>query len=161
MALSNALPNPTEWFRQWQRMPGESVLEDASSKVITAGSAAMLLIVLASLGVFVGVGTSIAQPLLELTVMLPLDLGEATVLPGLAMAAGVVAVLYSLQLQLIADERELYRDDINGIILSSAATMIIAGLQTTVAFTPTMVFALLSLGVLMLVLYGWRVVASR
>lgn len=161
MALSNALPDPREWFRQWSFEPGERFTEDLASKAITAGSIAMTIIVLGSLAMLVGLGTTLAEGILGFTIDLGfLGLGEATVFPALALVGGVGAVIYTLQIESIAGDREVLRDDANWIILVSAGTYILAALQVSVPFAATTSFAFILLGTSLAVLYVWRVVAA-
>lgn len=161
MALSNAVPDPTEWVRQWSFRPGETRLQDISSKLITIGSAAMTVIVVASLLVFIGLGTALAQNILGFTMNLPLGIGEAAVLPALALMGGVIAVLYTLQLESIAGDRELLRDDANWIIVTSAATYLLAAIQVNIPFASTTSLTFVFLGAAFATLYVWRVIVGQ
>lgn len=159
MAFADALPDPREWPRQLRGVGGTS-LQDASAVILTVGSIAMTAIVVASAAIFFGLGTVFAESVLAYEVGIPF-IGTAKLLPALAFAGGVIAVPYTLRVEAVAGDRDILMDDANWVIATSAATYILAAVQTGLSVGPTMRLAALLIGVAFGGLYVTRVVRNR
>lgn len=160
MALADALPSFSEVPSQLRWEPDESLPEFAGHFILTGGMLASIGIAFASLMLIVGFGTTLAESVLGFSMVLPI-IGETMVVPGLALAGGVVAALVALRLLPVVDDKEHVQDDANAILVFNAITYIAAAFNVNLAIPNSVSFAFVLVGITFATMYLGEVVMNR
>lgn len=160
MAFADALPSFSEIPSQLRWDSDESLVEYAGHLSLTVGMLASIGIAFASLMLIVGFGTTLAGDFLGFTIVLPV-LGETMVVPGLALAGGVVASLVALRLLPVIDDKAHVQDDANAILVFNAITYFAAAFNVNLNIPNSVSFAFVLVGLTFATMYLVEVVMSR
>lgn len=161
MALRNAIPNPMEYVGQLRPNLGTEGLDEwfIAASFSIGGIATFVLMVMTLLSYAQLSFTNFVYTL-RIPETLPVA-GGALLFPFLTIVAGMLAVPLAFGIIDIADNREQLYDDANGMLLFSAVTLIVTGTQTAFEFSTLLESAMLTVGIIYIPLYLWRVTEER
>lgn len=159
MAFADAIPSFSEIPSQLRWDPDENAVQYMTALFVTVAEIAIALLAVASVAVYIGVGTDLSETLLEYELTLPL-IGTFPVLVTFAFVGTVVAFPLAAGVLRMNGGKEHLSDDANAILVASAAAFLVGAVQSEIATQPTFRAGMLIVGIVYGTLYIARVVMS-